>query len=80
MQNDTECCEKCFLSFAQRLAWCGQEGLNLHDVTHTALNRARLPIPPCPQTICNYKWKLQITNSNFQTNSNDQFFKHRIYL
>jgi len=31
-----------------KIHWCGQEGLNLHDVTHTALNRARLPIPPCP--------------------------------
>ena len=28
--------------------WCGRRDLNPHDVTHTALNRARLPIPPRP--------------------------------
>ena len=29
--------------------WCGIMDLNHHGVTHTALNRTRLPIPPIPR-------------------------------
>ena len=35
------------------LLWCGWKDSNLHDVTHTDLNRARLPIPPHPHIFFN---------------------------
>ena len=31
--------------------WCGRWDLNPHALRHTALNRARLPIPPRPQLV-----------------------------
>ena len=32
--------------------WCEGRDLNPHDVTHSPLKRARLPIPPPSHTIC----------------------------
>ena len=34
--------------------WCGIVDLNHHGVTHTALNRTRLPIPPIPRINTQY--------------------------
>ena len=36
------------------ILWCGIMDLNHHGVTHTALNRTRLPIPPIPRINIDY--------------------------
>ena len=69
-QNRARRCRQAVIIYYEvTIYWCGQEGLNLHDVTHTALNRARLPIPPCPRVPpARRRRKCQMSKSKFQIN------------
>jgi len=45
------------------------------DVIHTALNRARLPIPPCPRASASGGGNPNVQNPKSKTNSNIQICK-----